>query len=179
MVHPNLISDRFELKPVKSSDIENIYKGLSHPEVIRFYGVSFESMEETREQMEWYADLIKNKTGVWWTISDKESGSFLGAAGLNDMNLDKGTAEIGFWLLPENWGRGIMKEALSTIIQYSFQTLNLKEIAGFVETENSNCIRIMEKLGFTLKKTLIDAEKKGDKRISLHVYTLNAIPDSL
>jgi ribosomal-protein-alanine N-acetyltransferase len=68
---PNLGSKRLNLRQIIDSDLENIFKGLSHPEIIKYYGVSFDSLEKTKEQMTWYADLEKNDIGIWWSICSK------------------------------------------------------------------------------------------------------------
>ena len=45
-----LLTSRFVLKPIVDSDIEFVYQGLSHPEVIKYYGISYNSLEGTRDQ---------------------------------------------------------------------------------------------------------------------------------
>lgn len=50
---PTLYTKQLILRQITQSDLPNIYKGLSHPKVIPYYGVSFESLEATQEQMDW------------------------------------------------------------------------------------------------------------------------------
>ncbi|WP_010227264.1 GNAT family N-acetyltransferase [Gillisia marina] len=95
---------RIELRSITAADQENIFRGLSHPEVIKYYGISFKTFEATEEQMIWFQDLEKNETGKWWAIFNSETNEFLGAGGFNDLSKDLKKAEIGFWLLPEFWG---------------------------------------------------------------------------
>ena len=91
--------------------------------------------------------------------------------GLNDLCNESKKAEIGFWLLQENWGKGIMIEAMPLIIKYSFNNLGLKRLEGLVETKNRNCIKALKKLNFNLENTRVDCEVKNGKKISLDVYT--------
>ena len=123
-MNTTLKTSRVLLRPIMDSDIENIYSGLSHPEVIKYYGVSYNSLEETKEQMEWF----KEPQQLWWAICSLDNQTFYGAVGFNDINLHKKTAEIGLWLLPNFWGQGIMKEVLPHICNYGFKHLNLKRI---------------------------------------------------
>ncbi|WP_336298509.1 MULTISPECIES: hypothetical protein [Zeaxanthinibacter] len=44
------------MREIIASDIENIFTGLSNPEVTRYYGISFDNIEATKEQMIWFAD---------------------------------------------------------------------------------------------------------------------------
>lgn len=172
MYPKELHTENLTLRPVQADDTVHIHKGLSNPEVVQFYGVSYPTLEDTKEQMEWYADLVRTRSGIWFVIEDSDTHTFFGAVGLNDMNVLK--AELGCWVLPEFWGRGIAGKAIRKLISYAFEELNLQFVEGFVETENHNCIRLMEKLGFTLDRTMIDSEKKGDRMISLHVFILRS-----
>jgi len=176
---PILETERVILRQIIDSDIENVFEGLSHPDIIKYYGISFDSLEATKEQMTWFADLEKNKTGIWWAICAKDDGKFIGAGGLNDLSLENKKAEIGFWLLPEYWGKGIMTETIPLIINYAFNNIGLHRIEGFVEPENSNCKNALAKLSFILEGTMQDCEIKNGKFISLDVYAkLNTSPRS-
>ncbi|MBL4593257.1 MAG: GNAT family N-acetyltransferase [Flavobacteriales bacterium] len=165
-------TDRIYLRKFESSDLENVFQGLSHPDIIKYYGISFDSLDATKEQMTWFADLEKNETGIWWAVCSKEDNTFLGAGGLNDLCKERKKAEIGFWLLPENWRKGIMTEAIPLILAYGFNKLGLKRIEGFIETENHNCKKAIEKLNFKLEKTMKDCEIKNGEKISLDVYAI-------
>mgnify|MGYP003626611276 CR=1 FL=1 len=158
---PVLASDRLILRQILDSDLENVYKGLSHPEVIKYYGVSFHSLEATKEQMTWFSDLKKNGTGIWWAVCLKDTGEFLGAGGLNDLDTKLKKAEIGFWLLPDHWGKGFMTEAMPLILDHSFNNMGLLRIEGFVETENKICIKALQKLNFTYEETKENCEIKN------------------
>ncbi|AKA36108.1 GNAT family N-acetyltransferase [Flagellimonas lutaonensis] len=132
---PTIVTDRFVMREIVSDDQPFIYQGLSHPEVIRYYGISFEDLEATKEQMDWFERLKKEETGIWWAICSKTDHSFLGAGGLNDIDHTHRKAEVGFWLLPQHWGKGIMRETMPEILKYGFGRLNLHRIEGFVEHE--------------------------------------------
>ena len=166
-----LQSKRTVLRPFLDSDLEYVFKGLSHPDVIKYYGISFDSLEATKEQMQWFADLEKNQTGIWWAVCSTSTGEFLGAGGLNDLNPTTKQAEIGFWLLPEHWKKGLMTETLPIILNYAFHRLNLQSVVGSVETENLNCKRALEKLNFKLERTQPHCEMKNGKPISLATYS--------
>ena len=168
--HPVLESDRLYFRPIVDADIDHIYRGLSDPEVIKYYGVNFMTREATKEQMIWYADLEKNETGIWWAICLKSDDRFLGAAGLNDLSRQHKKAELGFWLLPENWGKGIMSESIPVLLAYCFAKLELHRIEAFVDSENHNSKNLLEKLHFNYEGTMVDCEIKNGAYISLDNY---------
>lgn len=164
-------TDRLLLRPITSADKPSIYKGLSHPDVIKYYGVSFHSLEATEEQMTWYRELEEKETGIWWAICSTDGQIFYGAGGFNNLSKEHKKAEIGFWLLPEFWGKGLMQEAFPLICNYGFNTLGLNRIEGFVDSENSSCKKAVEKLNFKLEGTMRDCEIKDGKFLSLDIYS--------
>jgi ribosomal-protein-alanine N-acetyltransferase len=164
-------TDKLLLRSFAEDDLENIFKGLSHPDVIKYYGVSYHSLEAAKKQLEFFKELESNETGKWWAVCSPDNKIFYGAGGLNNCNNLHKKGEIGFWLLPQFWNKGLMKEALPLIINYGFKKLNLHRIEGFVETENLICKKVIEKLGFNHEGTMKDCEIKIGKFISLDIYS--------
>lgn len=167
----NLNTERLLLRKIEPSDIENIFKGLSHRDVIRYYGISFESLKATEEQMEWFKNLEETGTGKWWAICSKNTSEFYGAGGFNGLNKEHKKAEIGFWLLPEYWGKGFMQEAFPVICKYGFENLNLNRIEGFVDNKNKNCKTAIEKMHFTLEGTMRQCEIKDNQYLDVDLYS--------
>lgn len=169
-VFPIIKTDRLLLRQFIESDIENVFKGLSHPDIIKYYGVSYQTLEATKAQMKFFADLEKNETGIWWAVCSLDNNIFYGAGGLNSLSKEHKKAEIGFWLISDFWGQGIMTDAMPLICSYGFDKLGLHRIEGLVETENANCKRAMSKLDFRHEGTMTDCEIKEGKFISLDIY---------
>ena len=76
---PILNTDRLLLRRFVETDLENVFNGLSHPDVIKYYGVSYQTIEATKEQMKFFADLERNETGIWWAVSSLDNNEFYGA----------------------------------------------------------------------------------------------------
>lgn len=167
---PILKTERLLLRQFADSDLENVFNGLSHPDIIKYYGVSYQTLEATKAQMEFFADLEKNETGIWWAVCSPDNQLFYGAGGLNSLSKEHKKAEIGFWLLPGYWGKGFMTEAMPLICNYGFDTLGIHRIEGIVETENLLCKKAMEKLRFQHEGTMRECEIKNGKFISLDIY---------
>ena len=120
--------------------------------------------------MQFFVDLEKEGTGIWWAVCSLDNKTFYGAGGLNSLNKVHKKAEIGFWLLTEFWGQGIMTEVMPIICNYGFDNLELHRIEGLVETDNLTCKKAMKKLDFKLEGTMKDCEVKNGKFISLDIY---------
>lgn len=167
-----LRSERLVLRTISATDHGRVFSGLSHPDVIRYYGVSYRTYEATQEQMDWYATLTHESTGHWWAIRSKASDDFLGAIGLNNIVQAHRGCEVGFWLLPEHWGKGYVPEALPLVVYHAFRTLALHRIVAEVETENLASANVLKRAGFVREGTLRECEVKNGRYLSLDVYAL-------
>ena len=124
---PELHTQRYLLQQIKPEDQAFIYQGLSDPQVIPYYGVHFTSFEATAAQMEFYERLWRERSGCWWKIVDKQTGIRVGACGMNAYQPQHEKAEIGYWLLPDFWKKGIMPEVLPVMIRYVLITGNFTD----------------------------------------------------
>ncbi len=96
---PEINTERFLLRNITASDQSKIFEGLSHPDIIKHYGVSYTTFESTNAQMDFYNDLLKNESGIWWAICFKNNpAELIGACGFNDWNKQHKHIEIGYWL---------------------------------------------------------------------------------
>ena len=163
---------KYWLREIEPTDIENIHKGLSNPEITKYYDVHFSTLEETEQQMQWYQNLRSEGTGIWWGIYDKESKVFCGAGGFNDLDKKHKKAEIGFWLLKDFWGKGILKEVMPKLFELGFTVLNLNRIEGFVISENTKCKKALEKIDFKYEGTMRECEIKNGEAISIDLYSV-------
>lgn len=168
----NLETERFFLKEISQEDKSYIFKGLSNPAVTEHYAVHFPTLEATEEQMDWYADLRKNGTGIWWGIWSKDTSNFVGAGGFNDLDKPNRKAEIGFWLLPEYWGRGIMKEVMPCLFEKGFKDLDLNRIEGYVDANNQKCRQALKKINFIYEGTMRQVEIKNGEFLDVAIYSL-------
>ncbi|MFC3561047.1 GNAT family N-acetyltransferase [Pedobacter jamesrossensis] len=164
-----LKSERLTLRSFCEDDLQNIYKGLSNKDVIKYYGVSYSSLESSKQQLQWFADLQNQGEGIWWAIC-APNGVFYGAIGFNNLSVEHKKIELGFWLLPEFWGKGIIAEAIYLTSAYAFNILNINRIEAFVELENKNSAKALLNSSFNYEGTMMDCEIKNGEFISLMIF---------
>lgn len=158
------------LRPIVADDIIHIHQGLSHPDVIKHYAVSFPTLEATQEQMDWYASLERDGTGQWWSMRNQRDDAFLGAIGINNIEQPHRRCELGFWLLPQHWRKGIIRQALPQVLDHAFNGRGLHRIMAEVETDNVASARVLLQAGFLHEGTLRQCEWKNGVPISLDIF---------
>jgi [ribosomal protein S5]-alanine N-acetyltransferase len=169
---PQLTTKKLSLQQIIPDDQQFIFEGLSHPEVVSFYCVQYSSYEAAGAQMEWYKKMWTEGSGIPWKIVVKSSGEHAGVISVYNYKQEHNKAEVGFWLLPSYWNKGIASEALRAVIGYWQTAKKLNRLEAFVEEGNNASARVLEKAGFMYEGTMKDCEIKNDRYISLLIYAL-------
>lgn len=80
--------------------------------------------------------------------------AFAGAVGLSPRGPGyEGVGIVGYWLIPELWGRGIITAAVRTIVEHAFAK-GFRRLEASVYEPNLGSARVLEKNGFVLEGCL-------------------------
>ena len=87
-------------------------------------------------------------TTYHWAIVWRETGVVIGDISVPTADMRSQWAEVGYCLSRAFWGRGIMTEALSAVIDFLIGKVGFLRIEAKHATENVASGRVMEKCGF-------------------------------
>ena len=106
-----------------------------------------------------------------WTYAIDVDGAAVGAIGLmTGRDVQRRTAEIGFWIGEPFWGRGIVTGAVVAMTRFGFEELRLWRIQAEVFAWNPASARVLEKAGYTLEGRLRNAVFKDGELIDALMY---------
>ena len=162
---------RLLLRPIRDTDLEAVYTGLSDPRVTRYMSIHYPTREAATGQMVWFRQLVEEEKGRWWAICLPDDPAMIGAVGFNNLSRDHWKAEAGYWLLPAYWGKGYAPEALQAACRFGHLALRLHRIEAVVETEHPASKQVLLQSGFHYEGTQRDAEWKDGRYISLEMYS--------
>ena len=108
-----------------------------------------------------------------WAID--VNGDAVGGIGLEMLSdVERVSAEIGYWLGEAHWRRGVMTAAVAAVTADVFRTFDLTRIFAVPFADNRGSIRVLEKAGYVLEGRFKDsAIKDGQLRDQL-VYAAYA-----
>jgi RimJ/RimL family protein N-acetyltransferase len=66
-------------------------------------------------------------------------------------DIERVSAEIGYWLGQDYWGRGLATAALRSVTDYAFAQFGLTRIFAVPFASNAASIRVLEKAGYVLE----------------------------
>ena len=64
------------------------------------------------------------------------------------------TAEMGYWLGEQYWGRGLMTRAVQAASEWALDEYKLTRIFAMVFSHNVGSVRVLEKAGFEREGTM-------------------------
>ena len=87
-------------------------------------------------------------------------------------NIHRQTAELGYYIAEDYWGRGIMTEAVRQICRYVFDKSDIIRIYAEPFAYNAASCRVLEKAGFQYEGTLRSNAVKNGEIIDMKMYSL-------
>ncbi len=154
---PLIETERLVLRGFDPSDSDFVFKHFSDPDVCRYlYDCEpFEAIEEAEQLIRGYTNPAQNSR-CRWAIVWKETGQIAGTCGFHKWDHDNKTVELGYDLAKAFWGKGIVVEAVSAVLDYAFANWDINRIQAFIAIHNSQSARVAEKLGFTREGVIRD-----------------------
>jgi ribosomal-protein-alanine N-acetyltransferase len=145
----NLITDRLILRELQASDAEQIFKIRTDPRVNQF--LDREPTKSVDDSLKFINNILKNhekQNAVMWAITLKNEPQLIGTVVYWHIVKERDKAEIGYEMLPEYFGKGIMREALMEVVRFGFEDMQLKTIVAETRADNLRSVNALEKCGF-------------------------------
>ena len=146
---PERYTERLLLRRPKESDRAMISYLRSDIEVNQF--VKRPSAESKEKALEF---ISKTNTGIdnlniyYWVITARENDQMIGSICLWNFSKDRKTAEVGYDLSPKFQMKGIMNEALVSVLEYGFEKLHLSLIEAYTHRKNESSKKLLERNRF-------------------------------
>jgi RimJ/RimL family protein N-acetyltransferase len=153
-----LQTDRLTLRHLEPGDLEPLYALNRDPEIRRYFPDGTRTLEETREEIEWFRHGHPRhpELGLWATV-DRSSGAFVGRCGLLPWTIDgEEEVELAYLIDKVRWGEGLATEAALAIAAHARDALRLKRLIALVTPGNAASVRVATKVGMAFERLYVD-----------------------
>lgn len=142
---------RLVLRRSRLSDGEAFLRIRNSPYVLRYNPMAAIPLEKALEQLA--EDRLSSRA---FYLEERATGKLVGVVYLAEDSLRQGVASLmlEYFLGEEFAGRGLMTEALETLLGYAFSVAGAELVSARVFGENRGSQRVLEKLGFTREALL-------------------------
>ena len=170
---PNLETHRLLLRRITENDADAIYKLRSNPETMKYVPRPLaQSREDALNHIATINERVENNTGINWAITLKGNDDFIGIIGNFRTEPENYRAEIGYMLLPEFQGKGIITEAIKAVIAYGFDEMKLHSIEAIIDPENIASEMVLQKNGFVKEAHLVENEWYAGRFLDTVIYSI-------
>lgn len=159
-----IVTEQIKLVNPELADAAQLFALRTHPAVNKFID---RDLPENVAEVEKFIETVRQK-GHYVLIKTLPREEFAGAICLWNIDRDAHDAELGYELLPEYQGRGIMKQAVLTIIHFAFTTLQLQTLEAFTHQDNVRSRKLLERCNFKLMEGKTDPHNRNNV-----IYCLN------
>ena len=169
----NLESDRLLLRQINNADLDEVFELRSNPQTMKYIPRPLlTSKEEALHHIKMIQDKIEANEGINWAVTIKGDNKLIGIVGHYKIKWEHFRSEIGYMILPEYHGKGIVSEVVGLLIDYGFNQMNLHSIEAIIVPGNTASARVLEKNGFIKEAHFIENEFYDGQFIDSVVYSL-------
>lgn len=139
---------RLRFRGLAPSDIDGPYAHwLDDQEVCRYSRHG--NFPSTRGKLKAYIDMLQStETQLVWAIVEKERNIHIGNIALQDVNLERRSADLTIMLGDKScWGLGYSEEAARIMLLHGFRNIGLNRVTCGTSKNNSSMKKLAAKLG--------------------------------
>jgi RimJ/RimL family protein N-acetyltransferase len=152
-------------------DRESIVRYANNPRVARNLRDRFPHPYTDRDARNWLDVVVDADPETNFAIV--VGGEAVGGVGYTlQYDVDRRSAEIGYWLGEEFWGRGIATEALIAVTNHAFASHDICRVFAHVFEWNPASARVLEKAGYTFEGRLRKSVTKEGQTIDQLMYAM-------
>ena len=146
---PILTTERLTLRQLIISDEQEIFTLRSDSEINKYLDRQIShTIDDARDFINKVTENINKNDSLYWAITFSDKNILVGTICLFGFSDENNKCEIGYELLANFQGQGIMKEAVAKVIDYAFNAIKVQKIEAFFHRDNQRSINLLEKLSF-------------------------------
>jgi ribosomal-protein-alanine N-acetyltransferase len=169
----NLESNRLLLRRLTNDDVQEVFELRSNPETMKYIPRPLVTThDEALAHIKMINDKIDTNEGINWAVTFKGSNKLLGIVGHYRIQWDNYRSEIGYMLLPEFHGQGIISEVIKLLIDYGFNEMKMHSLEGVIDPRNHASARVLEKNGFVKEAHFLENGFYNGQFFDSAIYSL-------
>ncbi|MGA2331875.1 MAG: UDP-4-amino-4,6-dideoxy-N-acetyl-beta-L-altrosamine N-acetyltransferase [Syntrophales bacterium] len=143
-----IVGKRIKLRAIEYEDLPLIIKWRNDPDIYQYF-YEYEPLSLV-SQRKWFENFLQKKDEKLWIIESIADNEAIGTLGLARIDWRNRKAEWGrIFIYPEKYRRkGYGAEAISLLLQYSFDHINLNRLCCDAFANNERVISLYKEFGF-------------------------------
>src|ERR1041385_6260909 len=155
IVFPVVTTNRLFLRQIQQTDAKDLFEIFCDAETMKFNGHPQQhSLDDTHEWIKEIHTRYTRRESFRWGVTLRETDKLIGTCSFHRFDTYYRRVELGYEMNRAYWGKGIMAEAVSALLRYGFNDLQLHRIEAVIDINNERSKALLERLGFTYEGVL-------------------------
>ncbi|KPU44814.1 putative ribosomal N-acetyltransferase YdaF [Oxobacter pfennigii] len=169
---PVLITERLNLRQIVIEDMDEFFILKSDERLLKYYNAKPKTYEESRRKLLVLNDDIGKNESITWGITFKNENKLIGSICFWNISRNESKAEVGYELMVDWQGKGIMQEAIKAVIKYGFKDMRLSIIEAVPDPGNSKSVKLLERNNFLKGESFYETDPSDGKVLERSIYSL-------
>jgi [ribosomal protein S5]-alanine N-acetyltransferase len=163
---------RVKLREFRADDADALFTYATDPKVLERTHWQIFKPEDAGHWISHMQGLAMRQPRVeyQWALTVPPDDTPVGGARLRVESEQSQRGSIGYILSPGYWGKGLVTEAASIVVEFALQTLKLHRVEALVEPSNGPSWRVLERIGMTREGLLRDYLMDRDRWVDAYIY---------
>lgn len=141
------------VRPWSTQDEAALVKHANNPKIAMHLRDRFPNPYEADHARKFLDWVTQQPLETVWAL--EVNGEAAGGLGIElHADVERVSAEIGYWLGEAHWGKGIVAEALTAVVPDVMERFDLTRLYALPFADNPASVRVLEKAGFVLEGRL-------------------------
>jgi RimJ/RimL family protein N-acetyltransferase len=164
------VDDELVLRPWRPDDAPAVRAAFDDPDIQHWHTRRIDDLDEAADWARQWRDRWAGESDASWAITRAADDWVVGQAGLRTIVLSMADAQLSYWVLPAERGRGVAGRAAGAVSRWAFDELGLHRLALLHSTRNVASCRVAGRLGFPLEATFREYLLHTDGWHDTHVH---------
>jgi len=160
------------LRPLRMVDADALYAYLSDPAVTELTAYPLVTLPLVEAMIErclnrWSAGELSK-----WGIALPDNDQLVGTCGFIEWSPVHRWAELAYDLAQAHWGKGLMRQAVAAVLQWTYRQQQVDRVHAFVRVDNRRSQHLLERIGFVREGCLRNYRVCRGQAHDFYIYGL-------
>lgn len=169
-----LIDSSLEFELITTAHLDDLMKAVAANRAYLREWLTWPDHMKTEAEFLSYLEGAEERNGNGSDFSGiiREDERFVGRIGLYNIDVPNRSAVIGYWIVEEAQGRGIVSRCCEELLRYAFINLQLNRIEIRCATANTSSLAIPKRLGFQREGIVRQGEWLNGVFVDQYLYSM-------
>lgn len=177
--YPEFQTERLVLNQLTMADDLDILTLRSDERVNRYINRDpMAKLEASHAFIQKIQQNTEEQSSYYWAVRQHGEPRLIGTACLFHLDQDDQSAELGYELMPEFQGWGLMREAIGAVIRFAQTTIQVGRLDAWIHAGNMPSLKLATHFGFTRNPHLEEIHRDLPELRTMQILSLAVDPNN-